>query len=275
MPGPLTAADLERLVALYEQAELYLLERIARRLERGVTFEGWTERKYAETLAMRREIEVTLSRVRAGAQVTVDQLISDAFREGATSAAYQLASAGVSGQLARTNTSALRALLAQTQESLSAAERAVLRTTMDAYRDTIAQTTLQVVAGQGTRAKALQDALNKLAARGITGFIDRTGRAWDLTAYVDMATRTASGRAFLEGKLKTFRNANISLFIVSFSGSPCELCAPWEGQVVSDGPSADYPSIDELYDSGWGHPNCGHTLDAYTEGIGDELLGLG
>jgi hypothetical protein len=272
MPGPLTAADIARLVDIYASAETELLERIAKRLAKGITFEGWTERKYAETLAMRRELEQSLARATAMGPQAIDSVLTDSWRQGRSDAAMQVANQGVTGQLARTNTSGLRALVGETVTAMNSANAAILRTSLDAYRSTIADVSTQVVSGQSTRLQATQKALDKLAEKGITGFTDRTGRAWSIDSYAEMAVRTADGRAYLGGKIDTFSAAGIHEYVVSRSGSPCPLCGPWEGRVVSEGPSK-YPTVGEARAAGLFHPNCGHTLDAFTPGT-EKLLGV-
>ncbi|MFE2530325.1 phage minor capsid protein [Streptomyces sp. NPDC059371] len=46
-----------------------------------------------------------------------------------------------------------------------------------------------------TRRQAIQTAVQRLTDRGITSFVDRSGRAWSMPSYAEMATRTAVGRA--------------------------------------------------------------------------------
>lgn len=267
----LSTEEIAHLLDVYSQAEAMLLERIARRLDRGIEQQGWTERKYAETMAMRRELEAALVQAKAGNLQTVDKILGDSFRQGATEAAYQVGSDGVTGQLARTNVPALQALITQTNHSLEAMHAQILRSALDAYRSTIADVTTQLVAGQVTRRQATQNALDKLAGKGITGFVDKAGNNWSMDSYAEMATRTAAARSFLEGKLHTFGEAGVHDFIVSRSGTPCPLCAPWEGRVVSDDGNPMYPSVDQARSEGLFHPNCSHTLDVFTPGT-EKLL---
>jgi hypothetical protein len=109
-------------------------------------------------------------------------------------------------------------------------------------------------------------------ANGITGFVDKRGRNWSLSAYVEMAVRTASARAFNDANLERQRAIGVQLHTVSDDGSPCPLCLPWQNAVLSDGPVEDATvhvdgTIDEATAAGLFHPNCRHTLLAVFPGI--------
>lgn len=109
-------------------------------------------------------------------------------------------------------------------------------------------------------------------SNGITGFTDKAGRNWSLSAYVEMAVRTASARAFNDANLERQRAIGVQLHTVSDDGSPCPLCLPWQNAVLSDGPVEDATvhvdgTIDEATTAGLFHPNCRHTLLAVFPGI--------
>ena len=276
MAGPDFAAEAANLRDQYALVEQMLLVRVSARLAKGIDQVGWTEAKLAETAAMRLEVQRTLAQA-SGLQVQMQHLITSAFTKGAQDAAIQVGKPGVIvAQLTRTNVEAIRVLTAATARDFSQASGAILRNSMDVYRKVIAESTQQVVAGQATRLQATQTALDRFASQGITGFIDKAGRNWTMESYAEMATRTATTNAFKDAKMQTFQDAEIHEFLVSQTGNPCDACDPWEGEVVQDDESEmDYPTISEMEDTGWGHPNCGHTLDAFTPGTEDILQEAG
>ena len=53
--------------------------------------------------------------------------------------------------------------------------------------------------------------------------------------YVEMATRTAVGRAAVEGHVNRLVGRGFSLVMVSDAPQECELCRPFEGKVFSIG----------------------------------------
>jgi len=116
-----------------------------------------------------------------------------------------------------------------------------------------------------TPAVAQRDAWRKLTQRGITGFTDRAGRQWNLSSYVEMATRTGLQQAFNEAHLARMVQAGVEQFTVPSDGHPCPLCKPWQGRVLTvDGPG---PTIAQATAAGLFHPNCRHTLVAYFPGV--------
>nr|WSU78570.1 phage minor capsid protein [Streptomyces anulatus] len=121
----------------------------------------------------------------------------------------------------------------------------------------------------------------------MTSFTDRAGRRWKHTSYAEMAVRTAVGRAATEVHMRTLEAAGVELVIVSNSPRECPLCRPWETRVLAIGgpdgartvevehgthddemvPVRVAGSLDEARRAGLQHPNCRHSVSAYTPGI--------
>lgn len=110
-----------------------------------------------------------------------------------------------------------------------------------------------------SRVQAAQKALDDLAERGITGFVDKAGRRWDLTTYVEMATRTAVSAAWDEMQAAAMVRSGLDLVLVathSTEGS-CPACVPWLGRTLSlTGATHGVPTLDEAKAAGFRHPNC-------------------
>jgi hypothetical protein len=116
-----------------------------------------------------------------------------------------------------------------------------------------------------------------LQQSGITGFVDKSGRAWSLRNYGDMAVRTTSRQAAVAELLT--RDDEQDLYMISKIGSTCPVCAPLEGRVYSkSGTDPNYPPLslafgkidpagpDDLTNTYLNlHPNCLHSLTPYTE----------
>lgn len=118
-----------------------------------------------------------------------------------------------------------------------------------------------------TPAQAQAAAWKAFTSQGITGFTDRGGRNWSMSAYVEMAVRTASQRAFNESNISQLHSLGIHYFTVSDDGHPCPLCFPWQNKVLVDAERrpADTAmvvdgTIDDARAAGLFHPNCRHTL---------------
>lgn len=131
----------------------------------------------------------------------------------------------------------------------------------------------QVLDNNVTPAQAQAMAWRVFTSQGITGFTDRAGRNWSMSAYTEMAVRTSSSRAFNDSHLQTMQALGVHLFSVPDTGHPCPLCFPWQHAILTDGlgtPPQDVhvdSTIEEATAAGLFHPNCRHTLIPYYPGI--------
>src|SRR5665811_128998 len=101
---------------------------------------------------------------------------------------------------------------------------------------------------------------------------DRAGRNWQLESYTEMATRTGSGHAMIEGRLQTYQAAGRDLVIVSDAPEECPWCRKYEGQVLSiSGKDSKHPSVASARAGGLLHPGCRHDLRPYIAGLTKRL----
>jgi hypothetical protein len=250
-----TPAALAKAVgATYAEAEQHLANKIARRAASGFDTPGWADFKLAQVGALRRDLEGDIVGLASKASAQIDAALFQAY-----------GGAGIHATLQSTHSPALRALRAQTLGTVQSAHNNILRSSLDAYRQVVSETTQLTTAGVLTHREALQRSLNQFADQGITSFVDKAGRRWSMDSYAEMATRTGTTRAHLEGKIDTARALGFSLFIMSGTGNSCPICAPWQGMVLSAVPSRKYRTIAEAKGAGVFHANCGHTLDATSE----------
>jgi hypothetical protein len=275
---PVSPAHAEELaaevVAHYAEAERQLLTRIARRLARGADSPGWAAEKLAQVSEYRREAELLLRDLRAQAATGVETAIAEAYERGGLSAVADLAKAGRPEVEALGGLRAVEALTAETLGYVSATHARILRSTLDAYRDVIAEAAEQVLLGTQTRLQAAQAALDRFAEKGITGFVDKAGRGWDLSSYTEMAMRTGTGKAAVQGHVDRLQANGIDLVIVSDAPRECPLCRPWEGKVLSlSGRDQRYPSLADAHAAGLQHTNCRHSVSAFIPGVTPPMKG--
>jgi hypothetical protein len=139
----------------------------------------------------------------------------------------------------------------------------------DVYRAVVSDAAQAQVLGL-TPAQAQHTAYRDLVRQGVTGFTDSKGRNWELSAYVEMATRTAVERAFNVSHLDRMQSLGFELFSVPDDGHPCPLCLPWQGKVLSVTPdSRADATIAEATAEGLFHPRCRHVLVGYLPGVTD------
>ncbi|MET7334361.1 phage minor capsid protein [Nonomuraea sp. NPDC005650] len=304
------AAALEQareVARMYADAEKVLLQRIAARIADDVDQadddpSAWQAKRLAELGQLRREAERIIARLERAAKAAAQKSVLDAWAAGmhqrVIDAVLDVHNAKVRKRLERTLRDArqlgsgqlinpgqgVNELARQAVEKLDAVHVGALRAVDDLYRQVIAETAGRVLTGAQTRRQAAQEVLDRLVARGITGFTDSSGRIWDLESYVAMAMRTATARAAVDGHLASLRDAGIDLVIVSTTPYSCDRCDPWEGKILTqNGTAGERPETNVLTNEpitvqvaatvaqarldGLLHPQCRHSLSAYLPGL--------
>lgn len=160
-------------------------------------------------------------------------------------------------------------LVADTMEDLLAVTSHTERQVKKVIRSTFSEAMqLQAMKGQnkGLTAKMLEDRLsrwgiqNKLYEDGFIGIVDKAGRQWKLKTYVDMAVRTKTHQAYVQGvkdKTKDY-DTDVAKIPIRNSKDPCK---NFEGMLISmNGITKGYPTYDQLKSTGLiFHPNCKHS----------------
>ena len=100
------------------------------------------------------------------------------------------------------------------------------------------------------------------------------GARHTLSDYADMAIRTASKRAYLQGEGEMRQQWGLHLVIMNKRGSPCPKCLPFVGKILIDdvwsgGSSKDgkYPLMSSAVAAGLYHPRCKDSHTTYFPGI--------
>ncbi|MEV8600451.1 phage minor capsid protein [Streptomyces griseoviridis] len=290
--SPAIAEDLAAAVAdLYEAAEGALLAKVRRALAEGIDSPAWVQLKLAAVGNLQAAVDEVLTALQADASGAIHQALAEAYDRGQQAAIAELGALGV-GQTAA---AAVALPTAPVVDRLAAAVIAdtgpvyvrILRTTMDTYRDVIGRAAAAPALGVQTRRQAAQTALDQFASRGVTGFVDRAGRSWELRSYVEMAMRSAVGRAAVEAHTDRLGDAGVELVIVSQAPEECPLCRPWERKILTrTGPGGARQvevehateddrivtvtvagSLPEARAAKLLHPNCRHTISAYLPGV--------
>ncbi|MCP2261076.1 Phage minor capsid protein 2 [Streptoalloteichus tenebrarius] len=286
--------------ALYRQAEIALVRIIAGHLagdldDRDMQSPGWAETKLSAVRALRRSAQAVIAGVQADSSTALREAAAAAFRHGWTAALVDLPAtwfpaSGLAGAARQALTElpgfgAIEALAAAVHHDIGERSRNILRDSVDAYRSVITAASARVLTGVGTRRDAAQAAWRRLMDRGITAFTDSAGRRWQLSSYVEMATRTVAQRAAVQAQADRLTTTGISLVYVSDHGQECALCRPFEGRVLrlDGGPTGEITVPDRIGGEpvtvevvatlaeaqvlGLFHPNCRHSISAYLPGV--------
>lgn len=181
---------------------------------------------------------------------------------------------GATAEFFRLNDRKLEALIKATTNDMERAETAVLRMANDQYRKAIFNAQVYANSGAGTYEKAVDMATKDMLSRGLNCMEYANGARHTLADYADMAIRTASKRAYLQGEGEKRQEWGITTVIVNKRGNPCPKCLPFVGKVLiddvwsggkkSDGP---YPLMSKAIAAGLYHPRCKDSHATYLPGI--------
>lgn len=265
----------EEVVAVYQDAERILLERIARALGQDMDAPDWAERKLLQMQLLQAQTVRQVQALSGRSAEEVAAAVVRAYNRGAAVAQADVARlvAGAVAPVYPPGLPAVEAIVAEAVTGLQSANGRILRVVDDVYRQVIARTAPQTLLGTQTRRQAAQSALNAFADRGITGFTDRAGRQWALESYVEMSTRAATMNAAVQGNVERLLANGHDLVMVSDAPQECSVCRPWEGQVLSltgaqraDGvrPAG---TLEQARSAGLFHPGCRHSVGLYIPGV--------
>lgn len=286
------AEDLaKRVRELYESTEVALLERLAGALAQGLESPAWAQLKLAAVGDLRRAVEEISTALERDATGAVREALTEAYTRGEQAAVAELGAVPVGHEAFirrhTPNAAAVDRLAASYAHDTRPLYARITRAVVDTFRGVVARASGGVLLGAQTRRQASQRALDQFATQGVTGFVDSAGRNWNLASYAEMAVRSVTGRAAIEGHTDVLTQMGVGLVIVSAAPLECPLCRPWEGEVLAinggEGPQTLMQphsiqdnrtvavhvagSLIEARAAGLFHPNCRHSLSAYLPGV--------
>lgn len=181
---------------------------------------------------------------------------------------------GATAEFFKLNDRKLDALLKATMDDMKKAEVAVLRMADDQYRRIIFNAQVYANTGAGTYEKAVDMATKDFLSAGLNCVQYANGARHTLSDYADMAIRTASKRAYLQGEGVKRQEWGISTVIMNKRGNPCPLCLPFVGKVLIDDvwsggnrKDGSYPLMSKAISAGLYHPRCKDSHTTYFPGI--------
>lgn len=190
-------------------------------------------------------------------------------------------------ELAPNQMQAFETFYRQSADKLNLVNTVMLESTQSAYAATVSDVVAriqrtqsfmniaagEVVTGVSSWNKAMHDAVQKMVANGLTGFIDHGGHHWTPEAYVAMDIRTTMFRTARAAIDERAQDYGADLYQVSSHNGARPLCYPWQGKVISrsgwsgtvkdlDGNTIQVHSEDEIesfrYGGGLFGVNCRH-----------------
>ena len=231
------------------------------------------ERFGAKFKDINNRIEALISTARDEGDMDQEIAILEAIKKGFPA---RRVSPGASAAFFRLNQRKLEALIRATTSDMEKAETAVLRMANDQYRKVIFNAQVYANNGAGTYEKAVDMATKDFIAAGLNCVEYANGSRHTLADYADMAIRTASKRAYLQGEGQKRQEWGISTVIMNKRSNPCPKCLPfvgkiliddvWSGGSAKDGP---YPLMSTAIEAGLYHPRCRDSHTTYFPGLED------
>ncbi|WP_328438276.1 phage minor capsid protein [Nocardia puris] len=270
---------------IYADAEVQLLARVAAAIERGIDSPEWVTTQLAEISRLSAESRGFLLQLDPVVAQQIQDALVGAHAAGVAGADEDIPGAPSTAPAPVISQEAVAALAAETTAAVLSTHTQILRSTVDGYREVVAEVSGRVVTGVATRREVTQQALDSFAARGITSFRDRAGRRWHMDTYAEMAVRTAALRALKAGHTDRLLQRGYDVVVISSHPRAAPQCRPFEGKLVSltgrtpTGPiqaesrttgrtvsDTVVASMAEAETAGLHHPNCKHAHSLWVPG---------
>jgi hypothetical protein len=252
---------------IYDDAELAVIRYITARLARGLDAADWQKTRLAELGPLKSGLRAIAARLDGEGTAAAREAVAAGWRAGTGTAIQAL---GGTIAIPQKYPRAVEALADALVGELRPLHSQLLPQAVSAYRNAIGAATGRKLTGVASTRRAAQAAWAALVDDGIIGFTDKSGRRWQLSSYVEMATRTAVARAIDVGVIDAQQSLGYPFVYVTDRPQECPLCRRWEHQVLSIVHPVRKPAIATVGDArraGLGHPNCRHQLAPWIPGM--------
>lgn len=265
----------ERLVAIYKDAYMRLLETIARKSAKGsmAVFER----------SLLADVQRILESLGVDMKQWVEQDLPQIYRTSAEAVYEAFITAGIdlppfSASFAKVNESTVRVLADNMNMQLTKAHNMVARRVASALRDTQLELVTQKLTTGMTVRQVKQAMVARMSEEGFVAFEDIRGRRHRLDSYSEMVARTVTREATNAGMMDQLQAMGRDLVQMSTHFATCDICAPYAGRVYTlTGSTPGYPKLSVVpgFDRGYKvvHPNCRHVLQPYVEELADDPQG--
>lgn len=231
------------------------------------------QKKYGKQFKdINKKIEVLISLARSEGGMNQEKRILESVKNGFPA---KRIIKGSTAEFFKINDRKLEALIKATTDDMQKAETAVLRMANDQYRKIIYNAQVYANTGAGTYEKAVDMATKDFLSAGLNCIEYANGARHTIADYADMAVRTASKRAYLQGEGEMRQQWGLHLVIINKRGdNPCPQCLPFVGKIMIDDvwsggsrKDGNYPLMSSAIEAGLYHPRCRDSHTTYFPGI--------
>ena len=256
--------DISELVKIYEKARDAIILRIA-----GADPNKLEEQRYR--LQRLADIQNLMAETTDEAQRWAAKVVPQAYRGGVVATRKDILRAGgtltgiadATDQAIRTTFGGIHKATVETLannlvQKFEDIETFVGRRVNDTFRKASLEAVLTKELGGAERGQTIRDRIvASLKAEGVSGFVDKSGREWQLDRYAEMAARTVLRESATQAAVTEVLNDGYDLVEVIGSPDPDSPCVPWVGETLSlTGKTDGYPTLQEAIEGGLWHPNC-------------------
>ena len=257
-----------RLIELYRQAEQEISTKLLQAVLKAGTKKALSVRRLEQEL---KAVYKMLDELKKAGESVSAEMVTAAFSGGIRVARKQLEAAGVIekgtivAEMGGVHEKAMKVYSSMIGERLADVVTTAGRTTADIYRQLQLDSILTgTVSGYETINSKIREMEKTSEAQGLVAFVDRSGREWNMSTYVEMLARTTVMKIHNEAVKNEFIAHGEDLVVISYHLPTCEMCKPWNGKIVSlTGATKDYPTMAEAEADGLFHPNCRHAFSLY------------
>lgn len=261
MATPGAGAGYAQLEAVYADAEQKLEAIIQNAITNG---NSWTAHRAKLQLLQVQQIAAKLT---AEAHGLAYQSVNAAAEAAHAAVGYHApvtigAGAGTAGAAGAAGTGvnqqAVMMLAEALGNALAGASQRVGRQAADVFQKVGVEQSAVGLATGVKRERVAANIADNLIKEGVTGFVDKAGRNWSLSAYTNMVARTTTREAVSLATRERMDELGMDLVTISEHGDTDEECAEYAGNTYSlNGTTEGY---DELPDEPPFHPNCIHVM---------------
>lgn len=262
MATPLSDAQARRLIDFYGEAEKELLRECNRLL-----LSATPKYSAARVNTLLQRVRQIRSDLLAGSRSWCEEAIPASYESGMIWADKDpISGARLIADFSGIHQQAVQVLAENACSRLEDVDRIVGRRIDDIFRTVSLEAAKGSVIGYESVQQTARRIREDLAARGITGFVDRAGHEWNMSRYAKVLAQETTNQAFRQGTINRFEEHGHDLVRLSSHTGACPRCAPWEGKTLSlTGTDPDYPALDDAISAGVFHVGCLHVLSLAPE----------
>ncbi|GAA2503431.1 phage minor capsid protein [Terrabacter carboxydivorans] len=273
-----------RVLVAINDAELAILRLVAMHLRDGRGQPDWRQARLAEGQMLRARIARMITYLAGAVASEVNSIVLDAYNRGQALAMADLDLFLVPVLIADDAVDTSAVIAQSTVDTIVQAMKLIPDMVIATLREAVAAGRDSNVAGDVAALQRSQKILERLASRGFAGFSYGPECDWSLEEYAEMAVSAGAGRAAVQGHVDALAASGMDLVLVSVSPEACQICCPFERQVLSISGRVGRvlePNGDEVSASvtdvkaslagaiakGLFHAGCRHELSAYLPGV--------